>query len=82
MTFTQRLLTAVLPRSWAEDMRAESLRWMIRCECGFERSVWEVGGVRWKAKGNPRYLASCPQCGQKSWHSVYEKSDGQNDGSR
>jgi hypothetical protein len=82
MTFTQRLLTAVLPRSWAEDMRAESLRWMIRCECGFERSVWEVGGVRWKAKGNPRYLASCPQCGQKSWHTVFKKSGNQNDGSQ
>jgi hypothetical protein len=37
-------------------MRAESLRWMIRCECGFERSMWEVGGVRWKARGNPSSL--------------------------
>jgi len=74
MSFIQQFFTRILPRSWAEDMRAESLNWMIQCTCGFERSVWETGGIRWKAKGSPRRLMSCPQCGQQTWHKVYRKS--------
>jgi hypothetical protein len=74
MTFIQRFFTAVLPRSWAEDMRAESLSWMLRCTCGFERSIWDAGGIRWKAKGRPRRLLVCPQCGQRTWHTIDRKS--------
>jgi len=73
MTFIQELLTTVLPKAWAEEMRAESLSWMVRCPCGFERSVWEIGGIRWKAKGSPRRWGVCPQCGQRTWHTVFRK---------
>jgi len=41
LTSIQNLLIAVFPKAWAEDMRAESLSWMMRCTCGFERSIWE-----------------------------------------
>jgi hypothetical protein len=74
MTFIQRFFTAVLPSAWAEEMRAESLSWMIRCTCGFERSIWEIGGIRWKAKGNPRKLTVCSRCGERTWHTIYQKS--------
>ena len=74
MTFIQHLLTAVLPKAWAEDMRAESLIWMMRCTCDFERSIWEIGGIRWKAKGSAQRLWVCPRCGQRTWHTVYRKS--------
>ena len=71
MTFVQRFFSAVLPHSWATAMQAESRSWMVRCTCGYERSVWELGGIRWKAKGSPRRLMRCPQCGENSWHTVY-----------
>ncbi len=73
MTFLQQLLTEVLPKTWAEDMQAESLTWMVRCPCKFERSIWEIGGIRWKAKGSPRRRLVCPKCGQRTWHTVYRK---------
>jgi len=74
MTFIQRLLTRVLPHSRAERMRAESLSWILRCpSCGSECSVWETGGIRWKAAGSPRRLMACPQCGQRTWHTLYRK---------
>jgi hypothetical protein len=73
MSFFQQLLTALLPATWAEEMRAESLGWMVRCTCGFERSVWEMGGVRWKAMGNPQRLMRCPQCGGYTLHTTYRK---------
>ncbi len=75
MTLIQRFFTAILPRSWAESMRAESLSWMMQCTCGFEQSIWEMGGIRWKAKGNPKRLMRCSKCGQRTWHKTYRKSD-------
>ncbi len=60
MTFVQRLFTSIVPKSWATDMEAESRSWMVRCSnCNYERSVWDMGGVRWKAAGNPRQGIPC-----------------------
>ena len=73
MTFIQRFFTALLPKSRAEAMQAESRSWMVKCTCGYERSIWDMGGIRWKASGSPRLLRICPQCGQRTWHTVYRK---------
>ncbi len=74
MSALRKLLITVLPRRWAEDMEVESRAWLVRCpSCEFERSVWDLGGVRWKARGNPRRYLTCPQCGRSGWHTVYRK---------
>jgi hypothetical protein len=74
MSLLQRIFTAVLPRRWAESMEADSRRWLVRCSCGFARSVWDLGGIRWQATSRPRTFPrtfiKCPQCGQRSWHRV------------
>ena len=54
-------------------MQTESRSWMIRCTCGHEKSVWDSGGIRWKARGTPRRFRRCPNCGQTTWHVVYRK---------
>jgi hypothetical protein len=72
----QRFLRAVLPARLADDMEAESRAWIVRCEdCGEQRSVWELGGVRWKAKGTPRVLRRCPTCRDRTWHTVSRRPD-------
>ncbi|HEY3493176.1 MAG TPA: hypothetical protein VGK73_00765 [Polyangiaceae bacterium] len=71
MSSIQRLFKAVLPRAWARDMEAASRSWKIRCPCGRERSIWDVGGIRWKAWGNPRRALRCDHCGHVTWHTVY-----------
>jgi len=69
MSFVQRLLTAMVPRSWAASMEAESRAWMARCEsCGTERSVWDLGGIRWKAAGDHLLWLKCPGCGRGRRH--------------
>ena len=73
MPFMQSLFTRLLPRKWAEDMRTESLEWMMQCPCGDEISVWDSGGIRYKAAGNPKRLRACPKCGKRTWHNVYRK---------
>jgi hypothetical protein len=73
MTLVQRFFTAILPKDRAEQMRAESSSWLVKCECGYERSYWDLGGIRWKASGSPKLHRICPQCGRRNWHSVYRK---------
>jgi hypothetical protein len=75
MSLVQRIVTSLVPRATAERMRTESLDWMVRCDaCGFERSVWESGGIRAKAAGRPKTYRPCGQCGQRGWHTIYRKS--------
>jgi hypothetical protein len=76
MSRTQRLITRFAPRSWAASMEAESREWMVRCpSCGHERSIWEVGGIRWKATRSQRTWTwlQCPGCGKRGRHTVYHR---------
>lgn len=73
----QRFFLAIFPRAWAEEMRAESQAWQVRCTCGFQRSIWELGGILWKAKRRKRWsFVQCPACGRRSWHTIY-KAEGE-----
>jgi hypothetical protein len=69
MTVIQKILTRLFPAQ-AAAIQAQSKRWMVTCPCGFARSVWAMGGVRYKAKGEPRKRAHCPACGQVTWHVI------------
>ncbi|HKP54019.1 MAG TPA: hypothetical protein VJ183_15380 [Chloroflexia bacterium] len=74
----QKLFTGRVSPTTRAAMEAESRSWMIRCPyCGHERSVWETGGVRYKAAGNSRQLRRCPQCGKLSWHIIYRRENQQ-----
>ena len=67
----ERRINRLIPRSWAASMEAESREWMVRCDrCGNEQSVWDLGGIRWKASGNSKQFRTCPNCGEGSWHTV------------
>ena len=70
MSLPQRFFKAIFPKKWAASMEADSRLWMVRCPCGHATSMWELGGIRWKAYGEPRMLRKCPQCGKRTWHKV------------
>ena len=73
MSFVQRLFKGILPRSWGDAMEASSRAWTVRCpNCSHERSVWEMGGIRWGASGNPQRRLTCPGCGATGWHKVFK----------
>jgi hypothetical protein len=74
VSFIQRLIVSIVPRSWAQSMEAERRAWLARCGvCGQERSIWELGGIRWKAAGRPRRLLPCPTCCRSTTHEVYRR---------
>ena len=73
---TQRLVTRLVGPETAAAMEAHSRAWMVRClKCGHERSVWELGGIRYKAVGEQRNLMRCPVCGARSWHKMMKAAD-------
>lgn len=75
MSRTQQVLKSILPRRWAEAMEAESRAWMARCEeCRQERSIWDLGGIRWLAAGNPRRRLGCPHCARTTWHMIQRRT--------
>jgi hypothetical protein len=80
-SFVQRLFTRLMPRH-AAAMEADSRRWMMTCNCGFARSIWDLGGIKWTAKGESRNYGLCPSCGKRSWHRlIYRKDEAEAAGS-
>lgn len=72
----QRLVTRFVDAETAAAMEAHSRAWLVQCpKCGFERSIWELGGIRYKAAGNQRNLGRCPACGKTSWHKVHKAAN-------
>lgn len=74
MSWVQKLVLSFVPAKTAARIEAESRSWMMRCPDGHERSIWEAGGIRYRASGNPRRLARCPVCGSKRWHKISRAS--------
>jgi DNA-directed RNA polymerase subunit RPC12/RpoP len=73
MSSIQKFLMGVLPARWAAAMESESRSWKVRCPCGAETSVWDLGGIRWGAAGQPKRYLKCQKCGQATWHTLYRE---------
>lgn len=75
MTFLQQLLMAWLPATWARAIEAESQSWLLHCPtCGATRSVWDAGGIRFKAVSRGKRLRIwCPACQAWRWMSMDRK---------
>lgn len=60
-----RQLIACLFPALASRIEAESRQWMMQCRtCGHEVSVWDAGGIRYKASGPVWRLGRCANCGR------------------
>ena len=70
MSSIQKFFMAILPTGWAASMEKESRSWLVRCQCGNTTSIWDLGGIRWGAAGQPKRYLLCPKCGQASWQTV------------
>lgn len=71
----QRFFSAFVSARTFAAMEAESRSWILRCpDCGHERSIWDMGGIRYKAAGKPRKLMRCPSCGKATWHTTTRRT--------
>ena len=75
MPAEHRFLRFILPTRAFNTVRAGTKLWLIECPCGHKRDLWDLGGVRYKAAGEPRQLVRCPECDRNRWHKTRKKTE-------
>lgn len=75
MAAAHRFLKWILPARAFEAVRAGTKEWLAECACGHRRDVWDSGGVRYKAAGEPRQVGYCPSCRRRTWHKIRKKTE-------
>ena len=74
LSLTQRFFKMISSKQGFEAMEKESKTWMVQCSnCKYERSIWDIGGIRSGAAGNPSTRIRCTNCNQNNWHTIYRK---------
>jgi hypothetical protein len=76
-SLTQRIVLRLLG-SRAEAIERESREWFITCaNCGFDRTSWDLGGIRYKAKSRGKWIRMrCRSCGKRGPHPVEHRPGG------
>jgi hypothetical protein len=75
-SWIQRWLQRLMPGR-AGDMERESREWKVICpKCGRERSIWEIGGVRYGARSRGKRTGlKCDACGRFAMHKVERRRE-------
>ena len=54
-----------------EAIKKESKQWKFKCEhCNIKSSIWEAGGIRYKATAETTMTIKCPKCKKKTTSKV------------
>ncbi len=73
MAFWQKLAKALVSTRRFEAMEAQSRAWVMKCtHCGRETSIWDMGGIRYKASGNPSRAGWCKHCNKKFFGTLHQ----------
>lgn len=75
MPAEHRFLKFILPAKAFAAVRAGTKEWLAECPCGHKRDIWDSGGVRYKATGEPRCLGYCPACRKNTMHKIRKKTE-------
>ena len=75
MGLLRKLILSVVSDKMAAAMEADSRAWILTCPaCGYEISIWDLGGIRYKATGNQRTFMKCLKCGKRVWHRTAKRA--------
>jgi len=72
LSTVQKVAKFFSSRSLFERMMEDSKRYRFTCSCGKESSIWDIGGIRYKASGTPRTGVRCPHCGKFAMQKIYK----------
>jgi len=75
MPAEHRFLKLILPAKAFAAVRAGTKQWLAECPCGQKQDVWDSGGIRYKAAGEPGRLGYCPACGKSTIHKIRRKTE-------
>jgi hypothetical protein len=65
MSLFQWLTKQFVPAKTYVAMEAESRLWVMDCPCGHATSIWDMGGIRYRAAGQPVRAGRCAVCRSK-----------------
>ena len=68
-------LKFILPTKAFAAVKAGTKEWLAECPCGHKRDLWDSGGVRYKAVGEPRQFGYCSSCGKSTMHKIRKKTE-------
>ena len=67
----QKFVGLFVSKRKKEVIKQESNRWGFVCaSCGQRTGIWDAGGIRYKAKGNPSVYMKCPKCGKGAMQEI------------
>jgi len=69
-----RLLRFILPARAFAAVKSGTKEWLAECHCGNRQDYWDIGGVRYKAAGEPRRLTYCPACKKSTMQRIRKKT--------
>ncbi len=73
LSLAQKIAKFFSSKSLFEKMEADSKTWLFDCgDCGKTSNIWEIGGIRYKAKGKPLTGIWCPQCKKFGMRKIYK----------
>lgn len=74
LSFIQKLIQMISSKQFFESIEQESKTWMAQCSnCKYEKSIWDMGGIRSGAAGKKKTYMKCSNCNQANWHTIYRK---------
>ena len=75
MPSEHRFLKFIFPAKAFAAVRAGTKEWLAECSCCHKRDVWDSGGIRYKAAGEPRRLGYCPDCRSSTMQRIRKKTE-------
>lgn len=75
MPANHRFLKFILPAKAFAAVREGTKLWLAECPCGHKQDIWDSGGVRYKAAGEPTRLGRCSACGKSTLQKIRKKTD-------
>jgi hypothetical protein len=73
MSAIQKILKSALPEKIFQKIEKESKEWIIECDCGYKKSIWEAGGIRACAGKRKKIWGRCPACKKYKFFRVARK---------
>lgn len=65
-----------MPAGMKKAAEADSRAWAGECKhCGAINSIWDLGGIRYKASGEPTMRIKCRGCGKFGFSTFRKRPD-------
>jgi hypothetical protein len=74
MAAEHRFLKFILPAKAFATVKNGTKQWLIECRCGHKMDLWDCGGVRYKATGEPWQSGKCSSCGKTTMLKIRRKT--------